>query len=73
MKDDKKVLSILDTGMEQRPGHEHQASMLDMFHNGDFVEMPTPKKGSNWPRTDQSKVMILKASKNAGAKSSIDL
>jgi hypothetical protein len=23
MKDEKKVLSILDTGMEQRPGHAH--------------------------------------------------
>jgi len=66
MKDDQKVLSILDTGMEQRPGHTHQSSMLDMFHNGDYVEMPTPRKGSKWPRSHESKVMILKAaSKNS--------
>jgi len=60
MKDEKKVLSILDTGMEQRPGHIHQASMLDMFHNGDYVEMHTTAEGSNWPRTKESKVLELR-------------
>jgi hypothetical protein len=40
--------------------------MLDMFHNGDYVEMPTPRKGSKWPRNQESKIMILKAaSKNS--------
>jgi hypothetical protein len=40
--------------------------MLDMFHNGDYVEMPTPRKGSKWPRSQESKIMILKAaSKNS--------
>jgi len=73
MKDEKKVLSILDTGMEQRPGHAHQASMLDMFHNGDYVEMPTPKKGSNWPRTKESNVMRLTAPKKDSQNSSSDL
>ena len=72
MKDDQKVLSILDTGMEQRPGHAHQSSMLDMFHNGDYVEMPTPRKGSKWPRNQESKVMILKSSsKNSDSSSDL--
>jgi hypothetical protein len=73
MKDESKVLSILDTGMEQRPGHPHQASMLDMFHNGDYVEMPTPMKGSKWPRTKESNVTQLKAPRKDSQTSSPDL
>ncbi len=50
MKDDDKVLSILDTGQVMRKGSPYVSSMMDMFHNGEYIQMPTPKKGSKWPQ-----------------------
>lgn len=60
MADDYKILTTVDTGIEQRPGSPHEADMIDLFHSGRYLEVPTPVKGSKWPRSESQRVLTIK-------------
>ena len=59
MADDHRILTALDTGIEQRPGNAHQTDMMDSFHSGLFMEMPTPNHGTKWPKSQESIVLSI--------------
>jgi len=39
-----KVWGCMDTGIEQRPLSEHRTDFMDMFHKGEYLEMPTGRE-----------------------------
>jgi hypothetical protein len=49
MANEQSILASLDTGIEQRPGSKHRTDFMELFHRGDYVEMPTTREGSKWP------------------------
>lgn len=60
MNDQAKVYAALDTGIEQRFGSDHQTDMMDLFHKGEYVTMPTTVPGSEWPKGEEAKVLTIK-------------
>ncbi len=61
MADDKKMLAHVDTGIEQRAGGPHETDMMEMFHSGKYLEIPTSALGSKWPRSENQKVVSIKS------------
>ena len=59
MGNDHSVLACLDTGNEQRAGLKNRADFMDLFHRGDYVEMPTVKNGSQWPTESQKPLLRI--------------
>ena len=59
MGDELSVLACLDTGIEQRPGFQNRADFMELFHRGDYVEMPTVKSGSKWPADGQKPLLRI--------------
>ena len=58
--DDTKIYGAMDTGVEQRPMSPHRIDFMELFHNGQYIDMPTL---SNPPDTEPV-MRIRKLNKN---------
>ena len=65
MADNTRMLSGMDTGIEQRAGGPHVSDLMELFHKGIYVDMPAPVKGSKWPKGDENIVISVKKPKSA--------
>ena len=39
--DENKIFGSMDTGVEQRATGPHRVDFMELFHNGEYIEMPT--------------------------------
>ena len=69
MGDEKSVLISLDTGIEQRPFTDHYSDFMKLFHDGDYVKLPTPLSDSNWPKDEANRVISIKKVTKSSSKS----
>jgi hypothetical protein len=72
MGNNKSMLASMDTGIEQRAGSSHRADFMDLFHKGEYVNMPTTSKGSDWPKQEKTPIISISPQVNKPIKPSLE-